>query len=361
MAADYMQQALALARKALGNVSPNPAVGAIVVSKEGKIAGRGYTQPPGSDHAEIVAIRQAGEACKGGTMYVTLEPCCHQGRTPPCTKAIINSGIREIHIAHLDPNPQVGGKGKVILESDGIRMHLGEGEAEAREINEAYLKYIARKVPFVTAKYAMSLDGKIATRNFNSKWISNDWSRERAHRARWETDAIMVGANTVARDNPQLTARTLAGVREPLRVIVDSQGETPLDSRVFQNPDRVLIATTGAIKPYQRNEYAKKGIAVVEFPSRNGHVDLGEVFKQLGQREIISVLVEGGSGLLGAVFDQKLVDKVMVFVAPVIIGGKEAVTAVGGEGVELISQALHLQKVRVERFLDDIMVVGYTG
>ena len=265
MAADYMQQALALARKALGNVSPNHAVGAIVVSRDGKIAGRGYTQPAGSDHAEIVAIRQAGEACRGGMMYVTLEPCCHHGRTPPCTKAIINSGIREIHIATLDPNPLVGGKGKVILESDGIRMHVGEDEEEAKEINEAYLKFIKTAQPFVTAKFAMSLDGKIATRNFNSKWISNEWSREHAHRIRWESDAIMVGVNTVLKDNPELTARTLNGVREPLRVVVDSHGQTPLDAKVFKSMEKVLIATTEAIDTDRFDEYIENGIEVKNF------------------------------------------------------------------------------------------------
>ncbi len=358
---DHMQHAFSLARKALGNVSPNPAVGAVVLNKDGRSIGQGYTQPPGSAHAEIVALEHAGEEARGGTMYVTLEPCCHQGRTPPCTKAIIASGIREIHIATLDPNPLVGGKGKMLLEADGIRMFVGEGEQEAKEINEAYLKFITTRRPFVTAKFAMSLDGKIATKSLNSKWISNDWSRERAHKFRWETDAIMAGTNTILEDNPQLTARTLNGTREPIRVIVDSQGQTPIDAKVFQTPEKALLATTESMKRSQKSAYTDQGIEVLTLPSKDDHVDLTELMRTLGEREITNVLVEGGGALLGSLFDNKLVDKVVAFIAPMIIGGKDAVNPVAGEGVELISQALRLKRSRIEHFVDDIMVIGYTG
>jgi len=359
--ADNMQHALSLARKALGNVSPNPAVGAVVLNKEGRIVGQGHTQPPGSAHAEIVALEQAGESARGGTMYVTLEPCCHQGRTPPCTKAIIESGIREIHIATLDPNPLVGGKGKVILESDGIRMHVGEGEQEAKEINEGYLKYITTHRPFVTAKFAMSLDGKIATRSYNSKWITNEWSRERAHRFRWETDAIMVGVNTVLKDNPQLTARTLNGSREPLRVILDSRGKSPVDAKVFANPEQVLIASTKNLDSSQRDRYVEKGIEVLVLGEKEGHVDLDELMNILGDREITNVLAEGGGTLLGSLHDGGLIDKIVAFIAPMIIGGTGAITPVSGRGMELISQATRLARCRVEQFVDDIMMIGYTG
>ncbi len=355
-----MQHALSLARKALGGVSPNPAVGAVVLSKDGKIIGEGYTQPPGSDHAEIAALNQAGNAAHGGTLYVTLEPCCHTGRTPPCTKAIIDSGIREVHIATLDPNPLVGGKGKVILDSDGIRMHVGECEEEAKELNEGYLKYITTGLPFITAKFAMSLDGKIATKSFNSRWISNDWSREHAHRLRWETDAILVGSNTVLQDNPQLTARTLKGEREPLRVIVDSRGQTPIDAKAFRNPARVLIASTNAIDRNQQKEYTENGIEVLVLPAQDGHVDLNELIKILGERETTNILVEGGGTLLGSIFDLGLADKVTAFVAPMIIGGKDAITPVAGNGPELMSQSMRLKRVRTERFVDDIMITGYT-
>ncbi len=355
-----MHHALSLARKALGNVSPNPAVGAVVVSSDERIIGEGFTQPPGAAHAEIVALEKAGDAAQGATMYVTLEPCCHQGRTPPCTEAIIKSGIREVHMAMLDPNPLVSGKGKEQLEADGIRIYLGEMETEAREIVEAYEKYITTSVPFVTAKFAMSLDGKLATRESDSKWISNEWSRERAHRVRWETDAIMVGLNTVLKDDPQLTARTLTGNREPLRVIVDSSGQTPLESRVFATPERVLMATTRAISALRATEYSNMGIDVIVLPERRGGVDLEELLNELGRREITGVLVEGGGKLLGSLFDHSLVDKVMAFVAPIIIGGGEAMTPVAGKGVGVVSQALRLKRVNTERLVDDVMVVGYT-
>ncbi|MBT9160252.1 MAG: Riboflavin biosynthesis protein RibD [Dehalococcoidia bacterium] len=356
---NYMQHALSLAKKALGNVSPNPAVGAVVVNN-GRIVGEGYTQPPGSPHAEIVALTQAGEAARGAAMYVTLEPCCHYGRTPPCTQAIITGGVEEVHMAMLDPNPLVSGKGRQQLEASGIKTYLGEREQEAREMNEAYIKFITTGIPFVTAKFAMSLDGKTATRSFDSQWISNDWSRECVHRARWITDAIMVGLNTVLRDDPRLTARTTEGERYPLRVIVDSHGQTPPAARVLQSPGRALIATTTAIELIRANQYADIGAEVLTLPPRNGLVDLDKLFKVLGEREITSVLVEGGSLLLGSLFDLGLVDKVLVFIAPIIVGGSEALTAVGGEGVASMAEALRLKQVRVERLGDDIMVSGYT-
>jgi diaminohydroxyphosphoribosylaminopyrimidine deaminase/5-amino-6-(5-phosphoribosylamino)uracil reductase len=355
----YMQHALSLAKKARGNVSPNPAVGAVVVNN-GRIVGEGYTQPPRCSHAEILALTQAGETAQGATMYVTLEPCCHYGCTPPCTQAIITAGIREVHMAMLDPNPIVSGKGKHQLEVGQIKTYLGECEPEAREINEAYTKFITTGIPFVTAKFAMSLDGKIATRSFDSQWISNDWSREYVHQIRWITDAIMVGVNTVLRDNPQLTARTMEGERHPLRVIVDSRGQTPPAARVLQPPGRALIATTTAIELIRANQYADIGAEVLLLPPRNGLVNLDKLLMVLGNRGITSVLVEGGSRLLGSLFDLGLVDKVLVFIAPIIVGGREAITAVAGEGVASMVEALRLKQVRTERLGDDIMVSGYT-
>ncbi|MBN1862920.1 MAG: bifunctional diaminohydroxyphosphoribosylaminopyrimidine deaminase/5-amino-6-(5-phosphoribosylamino)uracil reductase RibD, partial [Dehalococcoidales bacterium] len=203
---DYMAQALSLARLALGQVSPNPAVGAVVV-RDGEVVGQGYTRPPGLDHAEKVALKQAGERAHGGVMYVTLEPCCHQGRTPPCTRAIIGAGIAEVHLANLDVNPQVSGKGKDELERAGIRVVVGECQAEASQLNEAYAKFITEGVPFVTVKFAMSLDGKIATRSGDSRWISGELSRKRVHNLRYIADAVMVGVGTVLADDPRLTAR----------------------------------------------------------------------------------------------------------------------------------------------------------
>jgi diaminohydroxyphosphoribosylaminopyrimidine deaminase/5-amino-6-(5-phosphoribosylamino)uracil reductase len=356
---DYMQRALSQARKAVGNVSPNPAVGAVIVSK-GKIIGEGHTQPPGSAHAEIMALKQAGEKAIGAKMYVTLEPCCHYGRTPPCTDAIIAAGISEVHMAMLDPNPLVSGKGKAQLQTSGITTHIGEREQEASEIIEAYVKHIATGRPFVTAKFGMSLDGKIATKTFDSKWISNDESRKYVHQIRWAADAIMIGVNTVLRDDPQLTARIGGEVRQPLRVIIDSHGQTPLSARVLQSPQNTLIATTAAVEPSRAKQYADMGIEVITLPPKDGLVDIYKLLEMLGKNEITSILVEGGGTLLGSLFDLKLVDKVLVFIAPIIIGGREAITPVAGEGVDSIAKSLRLNRVRVERFGDDIMVSGYT-
>jgi diaminohydroxyphosphoribosylaminopyrimidine deaminase/5-amino-6-(5-phosphoribosylamino)uracil reductase len=358
-----MERALSLARLAVGSTSPNPAVGA-VIARDGVIIGEGYTQPPGSAHAEVLALRQAGNRARGAAMYVTLEPCCHFGRTPPCTQAIIDGGIAEVHIATLDPNPLVSGGGKAALEGAGIKTLLGEHEEEARELNDAYVKYITSGLPFVTVKFAMSLDGKIATGTGDSKWISGEESREYVHRLRRASDAIMVGVNTVIADDPQLTARdSLEGGerKQPIRVIVDSKVRTPLTARLFSESGETIIATTDTAAPDRVKKLKEAGAEVVELSSREGLVDLEELLAGLGRREITSVLVEGGSTLLGSLFEQGLVDKVIVFVAPVIIGGREAKLAVGGKGAERITQALRFSHVKVERFGDDVMIVGYAG
>ncbi len=360
---EYMERALSLARLALGKVSPNPAVGAVVVG-DGAVIAEGYTQPPGSAHAEMVALRQAGDKARGATMYVTLEPCCHFGRTPPCTQAIIESGIAEVHIATLDPNPQVSGRGKAELEAAGVRTHLGEEEEEARQLNEAYIKFITKGLPFVTAKFATSLDGKIATRTGDSRWISGPESREYVHQLRQAVDAIIVGVNTVLSDDPQLTARDKQGQpleRQPLRVIVDSEARTPATARLFGEPGTTMVATTSAMPRAKVREFQEVGAEVLELISKDGLVSLEELLRELGRREIINVMVEGGSTLFASLFEQGLVDKVIAFIAPMIIGGKRANMAVGGEGVERIDQALRLNRVTVERFGDDVMISGYVG
>jgi len=359
---DHMERALSLARLALGISSPNPAVGA-VIAKDSVVIGEGYTQPPGSAHAEVVALRQAGDKARGATMYVTLEPCCHFGRTPPCTKAIIESGIAEVHIATLDPNPLVSGRGKEKLEAAGIKTRLGEHEEEARQLNEAYIKFITTGLPFVTAKFAMSLDGKIATRKGDSRWISGEESRGYLHTLRQTVGAVMVGVNTVIADDPQLTARGKDGWpldRQPLRVIVDSEARTPPKARAFAEPGKTIVATTPAAPSSRTKKLEKAGGELLELPSRDGLVDLGELFKELGRREITSVLVEGGGTLLGSLFEQGLVDKVIAFIAPLIIGGQEAKLAIGGRGAERIAEATRLSRVKVERFGDDVMISGYS-
>jgi len=362
---EYMEQALSLARLALGQASPNPAVGAVVV-KEGVVVGQGYTQPPGSHHAEVLALKQAGEQAKDSVMYVTLEPCCHQGRTPPCTKAIIAAGISEVHMAMLDPNPLVSGRGRDELKQAGIKTHLSEHEEEAKEINEAYIKYITTGLPFVTAKFAMSLDGKIATKEGHSRWISGTESRKYVHCLRYTSDAIMAGVNTMLVDDPHLTTRCSGGKggiarKQPLRVIVDGRGRTPLDSRVFREPGNTLLVVGHKLEPKERAAFEKAGAEVMEPPQEYDKVDLEILLRDLGKREITSVMVEGGGILLGSLFDLGLVDKVIAFIAPIIIGGANARSAVVGEGVSKVTEAFHLERVRVGRLGDDLMVSGYVA
>ena len=360
---DYMAQALSLAGLALGQVSPNPAVGVVVV-KEGDVVGQGYTQPPGADHAEIVALKQAGENARGGVLYTTLEPCGHFGRTPPCTEAVVRAGISEVHVAALDDNPLVAGKGKLALEAAGLKVYLGEHEEEARQLNEAYIKYITTGLPFVIAKYAMSLDGKIAARSGDSKWISSQEARQLAHNIRYTCDAIMVGANTVMADDPHLTARSGhgrggTGKRQPLRVIVDAGGRIPPTANVFNGPGGALLALGRPARKAEKEAFAAVGAEVVSLPSEKGMVDLEKLLQHLAGRGVTSLLVEGGGILLGSMFDLRLVDKVAAFIAPVIIGGGTAPTPVAGRGVEMVAEAIKLDRVSLTTLGDNVMITGY--
>ncbi len=361
---DYMRQALALARLALGQVSPNPAVGALIV-KDGEIVGQGYTQPPGSAHAEIMALNQAGEKARGAVMYVSLEPCCHYGRTPPCTKAIITAGIAEVHMAMIDPNPNVAGRGEEDLQKEGIKTSVGDHEEEARAINEAYLKYLKTLSPFVTVKFAASLDGKIATRTGDSKWITGAEARKYVHYLRYTNDVVMAGANTIIADNPFLTCRYggIGGAvkNRQIRVIVDGLGRTPPDARVFGEPGKVIVAIGESASKAQKQALSHSGAEVIEFPAPHGQINMNEVMLFLGKREITSILVEGGGTLIGSLFDASLVDKVVAFFAPMVIGGKDAIQAVTGNGVEKIAEASRLERINVEKFGDDVMISGYIG
>ncbi|MFC1860222.1 bifunctional diaminohydroxyphosphoribosylaminopyrimidine deaminase/5-amino-6-(5-phosphoribosylamino)uracil reductase RibD [Chloroflexota bacterium] len=360
---DYMEQALSLANLSLGQVSPNPAVGAVIV-KDGVVVGRGYTQPPGSWHAEVVALKQASGKAQGGVMYVTLEPCCHYGRTPPCTQAIVAAGIAEVHMAMLDANPLVSGRGRDELEKEGIKVYLGEHKKEAQRVNEAYTKFITTGIPFITAKFAISLDGKIATRSGDSRWISGDEARKYVQNLRYTSDAIMVGVNTVLVDDPRLTARTCGGKggtarKQPLRVIVDGKGRMPLTAQLLNEPGKTLLVLGRLATPEDSAAFTQPGVEVLEFPLDDGLVDLERLLEALGERGITSVLVEGGGILFGSLFDLGLIDKVITFVAPIIIGGKEAKTAVSGRGVDKVVDSLKLKRVSLEKLGDDVMVSGY--
>lgn len=363
---DFMVRALELAEAVPGRTSPNPAVGAVVV-KDGRIVGEGATEPPGGRHAEVVALENAGEAARGATLYVTLEPCCHHGRTPPCTDAIVEAGVAEVSFSHVDPDGNVSGGGKDELADAGIRTVAGEGEAEARRINEAYLKHRATGRPFVIAKFAASLDGKIAATSGDSRWVSGPQARARSHELRRRIDAIAVGINTVLVDDPQLTARievvegdSRLADRQPLRVVLDSRGRTPRDAKVLACGARTLLATTDASSEQWRQEMIEGGAEVAVLPSDEaGHVALPALLEYLGAADVLTLLIEGGGVLLGSFFDGRLVDKVHAVVAPMIIGGAGTPTAVAGRGAERMADALRLRDVTVDRLGEDILVTGY--
>jgi diaminohydroxyphosphoribosylaminopyrimidine deaminase/5-amino-6-(5-phosphoribosylamino)uracil reductase len=343
-------------------------VGAVLV-RDGEIVGEGYHHKAGTPHAEIHALHIAGERARGATLYVTLEPCNHHGRTPPCTEALIAAGIAEAHMAMLDPNPIVNGKGRARLEQAGIMTHVGLCEEEAETLNEAFVTYVTTGRPFVIAKFASSLDGKIATRTGESRWISSQASREWVHELRDQIDAILVGADTVIADNPRLTTRLPQDLippdrkaHHPLRLVTDSRGRIPLDARILDPalPGQTVVAATAAFPAERRQILAGRGIEVLELPAdEEDRVSLPALLESLGRRQIVSLLVEGGGTLLEAFFRARLVDKVLAFIAPLIIGGQHAPSAVSGEGIAHLREASFLDPMRVERVGQDLLISGY--
>ncbi len=358
---DYMARAVELGYEAIGASSPNPSVGAVVVRRR-RVVGEGFTQPPGGPHAEIVALRQAGDRARGATLWCTLEPCSHFGRTPPCADAIIAAGVREVRYALGDPDGNVDGDGRTRLAEAGVRVVVGEGEAEARALHEGYLHQRRTGRPLVIAKFAASLDGKIAATSGDSRWVSGPQTLDWAHRIRARLDAIIVGVNTVLVDNPRLTARPpgrASGSRQPLRIVVDSHGRTPAGADVLSNDAPTLLATTGSSPPAWRASMAGRGAEVVVLPESGGRVDLHSLIELLAARGALQVLVEGGGTLLGSFFDLRLVDKVTAVIAPIIIGGATAATAVGGRGAARMAETLRLRDVEVSRLGDDTLITGY--
>jgi len=354
----YMRQALELARLGAGATSPNPMVGAVVVA-DGDIVGRGYHPRAGDPHAEVFALRDAGPRARGATLYVTLEPCAHRGRTPPCTEAVIEAGIRRVVVAMPDPDRQVSGRGLRRLVEAGIETRVGVAEDEARTLNEAYVKHRTAGLPFVTAKWAMTLDGRIATRSGDSRWISGEASRALAHEMRAASDAILVGIGTVLRDDPALTARVPAAARHPRRVVLDSTLRIPLDARVLaRDGTPVLVATTDRGRPDARRSLEAMGVEVLGAGGPDGRVDLAVPLRELGRRDVLSLLVEGGGAVLGAFADGGLIDKVVAFVAPLMVGGP-APAPVGGAGVDTLAHAWRLTRTAVRRVAEDVVVEGY--
>jgi len=356
----YMKTALELAARARGRTSPNPMVGAVVV-KGGRIAGQGYHVRAGTPHAEVLALEEAGSEARGATLYVTLEPCCHHGRTGPCSEAVIAAGVAKVVVAMRDPNPLVSGGGIRRLREAGVEVVEGVMEEEARELNEVFVKYITTGKPFVVAKAAMSLDGKIATRSGKSKWITGPEARACGHRLRDWYDAILVGLGTVLADNPSLTTRLPAGGgRDPVRVILDSQARIPLNAAVLtQKSEAPTIIATTAGAPPDRLETLRRAGAEVLVVNKGPRVELAELIKILGRREITSLLIEGGAEVHGSALAAKIVDKVVWFIAPKIIGGREAPGPVGGRGAADLSGAAELERVKVSRLGPDFCIEGY--
>ena len=357
-----MHRAIELARWALGSTSPNPAVGAVVV-RDGAVVGEGYTLPPGQRHAEIGALQQAGSSAQGAALFCTLEPCCHHGRTPPCTDAIIAAGISRVVYAVGDPNPRVSGGGVSALRAAGIAVE-SQHNPDADELYEAFAKHVTTGRPFVVAKFAMSLDGKIATRTGSSQWITGPDARGRVQRMRKELDGIMVGIGTALADDPQLTARDADGEPlpsdlQPVRVVVDSSGRTPPGARMFRQPGRTIIATSAGVPSDRISGLEDAGADVREFPGSDGRVNLSALLEYLGSEGMVSVLVEGGGQVLGAMLDARLIDRVDAFVAPMLIGGAGAPSPIAGAGATVIADALRLERARLEPIGPDWLITGY--
>jgi len=361
----YMRRALDLARRAEGFTSPNPMVGAVVV-KDGRIVGEGYHQAAGLPHAEVNALDDAGEEASGAILYVTLEPCNHTGRTPPCTAKIIRSGIRTVVSAMDDPNPRVAGGGHAALEAQGIRVHRNVCESEARRLNEAFVKHIRTGRPFVTLKCAATLDGRIATRTGDACWVTGPASRLQVHRLRHAVDGIMVGINTVQADDPSLTTRLPAEVqpnpRDPVRIILDSRlsisenaGILRLDSEAV-----TLIICADSVPDAARARVVLRGVEVVPMSTgSDGRIDLVGLMRYLGERDITSLLIEGGSRVIAAALAAGIVDKVMFFYAPKILGGDDGVPICAGPSRDSMADSIRVTDVRTQRFEDDLLVEGY--
>lgn len=357
----YMERALELAEKGVGRVNPNPLVGAVIV-KEDRILSEGWHEQFGGPHAEVNAFNRASEDVSGATLYVTLEPCSHYGKTPPCAEAIIQKKISKVVIGMIDPNPLVAGKGVELLRKSGIEVISGVLESECRKQNEIFIKYIQSQLPFVILKSAMTLDGKIATSTGDSKWITGESSRKHVHELRNRVSGIMVGIGTVLQDNPHLTTRLEStSVSHPIRIVVDSMGRTPLDSNVLQNLDicKTIIAVTDRVSSAQISIFKDKGAEVLVIESLEGRVNLKALFEKLGALKIDSILLEGGSELNFSALKAGMVDKIMMYIAPKLIGGSTAKTPVGGAGVMFMSDAMALNHFTVTKIDEDLLIEGY--
>lgn len=361
----FMRLALRLAMKGMGKTSPNPMVGAVVV-KGKTIVGRGYHHRAGEPHAEILALRQAGERARGATLYLNLEPCDHCGKTPPCTRAILQAKIKRVVAGMKDPNPLVSGRGIERLRRAGVQVRVGVLEEESRELNRTFCKFITTREPFVTLKAAATLDGKVATRSGDSRWISSEASRNYVHRLRQAMDAVMVGIGTVLKDDPLLTVRLAGGKRpgQPLRVVVDSRLRIPLNSQVVRTALHfpTLVAATREASPSKMKKLARAKLEILIIESdAQGRVSLRALMRELGKRGVVSVLLEGGSTLNASALREGIVDRLLLFFAPKIIGGQRAPGVIGGEGALLIKDAEPVKILKIRRIGPDILIEGALG
>ena len=354
----YMRLAMQLAGNAIGRTSPNPLVGAVIV-KDNRVVGCGWHRKAGTPHAEVHALNQAGELAQGADVYVTLEPCAHYGKTPPCAKALVEAKVKNVYGGLLDVNPKVAGKGFKILEDAGIHVEYGFLQDELRKQNEVFFKWIEHKKPFIVLKAAMTLDGKIATATGQSKWITNETSRVYGYKLRDIYDGIMVGINTVIEDNPMLTARVDGG-KSPIRIVVDSSLRIDINANVVQDKSaKTIVATTDkADKDKILKLQAQDVDVIVVDKDEDDKVDIEKLLDILGQQNICSILVEGGATLSGSFVAKKLVDKVYFFIAPKIVGGKEAKTPVAGTGILNLQEALALKDIQIEKLEEDILIIG---
>ncbi len=358
---DFMNRALELAGRGQGSTSPNPMVGAVVV-KAGRIVGEGYHEAVGRAHAEVNAIETAGRRAAGATLYVTLEPCNHTGRTPPCTEAILAAGIRRLVVAMADPNPHVRGGGIDILRKQGVEVTTGVQENRARRLNEAYFKYITTGLPHVVVKCAATLDGWIATHSGDSKWVSGQRSREYVHRLRHAMDAILVGIETVETDDPQLTVRLedVEGIH-PRRIILDTHLRIAGNARVLQLRDGVdtVVVTGSSVSEDRRKKIAGTGVRVLAAPVKNDRIDLNALMPLLGRMQITSLLIEGGGAVIASALHDRVVDKIMFFYAPKILGGDDGVPICRGAGPDAMKDCVPVSELKVHRFGEDVMIEGY--
>jgi diaminohydroxyphosphoribosylaminopyrimidine deaminase/5-amino-6-(5-phosphoribosylamino)uracil reductase len=357
----YMKRALELAQKGIGYTRPNPLVGAVIV-RDGKIIGEGYHEIFGGPHAEINAFNHATEDVTGAEMYVTLEPCSHYGKTPPCAEAIVKKGIKKVVVALKDPNPKVSGRGIQLLREAGIEVITGVLEEESRKLNEIFIKYITANMPFCILKAAMTLDGKTAAVTGDSKWITGEASRQYVHELRHRVSGIMAGIGTVLSDDPYLTTRLNgSGGRDPHRIIVDSSARLPFTAKVINAASKAetILAVTEKAEETKLNKLREKGVRIIKTPAKDGRVDLKFLMKALGEMEIDSVLLEGGSELNYSALEAELVDKVNIFIAPKLIGGSQAKTPVGGSGRQLMKEAVILKDIMTYSFGEDLMIEGY--